>query len=330
MSAKTRIQTPTESYVVKYQEPITLTDKQLSVFWLHGEVKVEKDLQDILVNMTPAEKHGVITTLRLFTKYELLAGDEYWTGRFKKMFPRPEFTRMGTTFGMFELAVHAPFYNKINELLHLNTDDFYLGYVNDPVLNDRMEFIDSVLDDPSDLVSIGVFSLVEGAILYSSFAYLKHFQSQGKNKLTNIVRGINFSVRDENIHAIGGAWCFRELLKELNLTAEEYEAVKQRIYEAARVLYEHECRINEKIFEKGQISGITCLQMNHFSQSRINEQLVQLGLEKIYEVKYNPIADWFYDGINGYSFNDFFSGIGNQYHREWDASEFVWIEEGEE
>jgi ribonucleoside-diphosphate reductase beta chain len=55
-----------------------------------------------------------------------------------------------------------------------------------------------------------------------------------------------------------------------------------------------------------------------------------LGYEKLFEVKYNPIADWFYDGINGYSFNDFFSGIGNQYHREWDASEFVWLEEGEE
>jgi len=330
MSAKTRIQTPTESYVVKYQEPITLADKQLAVFWLHGEVKVEKDIQDILVNMTPAEKHGVITTLRLFTKYELLAGDEYWSGRFKTMFPRPEFTRMGSVFSMFELAVHAPFYNKINELLHLNTDDFYLGYVNDPVLNDRMEFIDNILSHPSDLVSLAVFSMVEGAILYSSFAFLKHFQSQGKNKLTNIVRGINFSVRDENIHALGGAWCFRELLKEQQLSDEEFEEVTSLIYAAARQLYEHECRINEKIFEKGTISGITCLQMNHFSQSRINEQLVQLGLEKIYEVKYNPIADWFYDGINGYSFNDFFSGIGNQYHREWDASEFVWIEEGEE
>ena len=43
------------------QEPVEFADQQLKVFWLPDEIKVEKDIQDVLVNFTPAEKHaGVI------------------------------------------------------------------------------------------------------------------------------------------------------------------------------------------------------------------------------------------------------------------------------
>lgn len=321
---KTKIQTPTESFVVHYPEAINFADKQSSVFWTHDEVKVEKDIQDILVNMTPAEKHGVITTLKLFTKYEMMAGDEYWTGRFKTEFPRPELVRMAATFGYFELAVHMPFYNKINELLHLNTDEFYNSYIQDATLNARMEFIDNAINDADPLVSLAAFSMVEGAILYSSFAFLKHFQSQGKNKLMNVVRGINFSVRDENIHALAGAWAFKTLANERGLTLEDMAAIEARVLVMAHELYEHECRIIEMIFEQGSIAGITIVQMKHFVESRINECMKSLGFAKPFEVKYNPIADWFYDGINGFAFNDFFTGMSNSYHRNWDSTEFIW------
>ena len=43
---------------------------------------------------------------------------------------------------MFELAVHAPFYNKINLLLNAHDDSFYTDYVNNHVLKARMDSID--------------------------------------------------------------------------------------------------------------------------------------------------------------------------------------------
>lgn len=318
------IKETTESLVVNYKAPVEFTETQLKVFWLPEEVKVEKDVQDILTNFTEAEKHGVMTTLKLFSLYELKAGSEYWGDRFMKMFPRPEFQRMATTFATFELAIHKPFYNKINELLHVSSDEFYTSYVNDPVLKDRIEFIDSIVDSDDDLYSLGAFSMVEGAILYSSFAFLKHFQSKGKNKLLNIVRGINFSVRDENLHSQGGAWAFKELKTQMKLSPGQEASLEETLREAGRKLYEHECRIIDMIFEAGDIEGITELQMKNFVQSRINECLVQLGYGKEYDVTYNPLKEWFYDGINGFKFNDFFSGIGSEYHRNWDATAFTW------
>lgn len=45
----------------------------------------------------------------------------------------------------------------------------------------------------------------------------------------------------------------------------------------------------------------------------------------MYDVTYNPIAEWFYDGINNFQFNDFFSGVGASYNRSWIESEFEWL-----
>ena len=64
--------------------------------------------------------------------------------------------------------------------------------------------------------------------------------------------------------------------------------------------------------------------MIKFVQSRVNLCLKELGFEKEYEVTSNPIAEWFYKSLSDFSFNDFFSSIGNEYQRDWDESNFVW------
>lgn len=316
--------TPKTTYTFDYPQAIEFADLQNDHFWLADEITVEKDIQDIKVNMTEAEQHGVITTLKLFTLYEIHVGSDYWSGVVAKKFPRPDIERMANCFSFFEINVHAPFYNKLNEALNINTDEFYNSYLDDPVLKDRMDFIDEMCN-PKDLpLSIGVFSLVEGAVLYSSFAFLKHFQAQGKNKIKNIVSGINFSIRDENIHHEGGAWLFRTLLDELEYTNEERDDIHSKVSEAAKKIYEHECKIIDKIFEKGKIDGITDVQMKNFVESRINLCLQNLGIKTIFDVNYNPINKWFYKNITTIQFHDFFAGVGNSYNRNWDEGRFKW------
>jgi ribonucleotide reductase beta subunit family protein with ferritin-like domain len=187
-----------------------------------------------------------------------------------------------------------------------------------------MDFIGKMVGHESDLVSLGAFSMIEGAILYSSFAFLKHFQSQGKNKLLNIVRGINFSVRDEELHSQAGAYEFRR--RYALATAEEKEYISEELERVASAILLHESRITDMIFEKGDIEGLDKADMKVFVQSRLIICLTQLGLKTGFPNinVINPVAAWFYDGINGFQFNDIFSGLGASYSRDWSESEFSW------
>lgn len=314
-----------KEYVFEYPEANEFADRQCRIFWTHEEIDLTKDIQDILVNLTEAERHGVITVLKLFTKYELIVGNEYWGKLVGERFKRPEIQRMANCFSFFELSVHAPFYNKINKLLHLDTLEFYQEYLNDPILKERVQFLENQINSDNLLESIGTFALQEGAILYANFAFLKHFQSQGKNKLRNLVAGVDFSERDEGeLHHKGGAWLFRTLLHESKLTPEEQTLLYDKIYLAADKLREHEHQICEKIFEKGRIEGITAHQLKNFVDSRLDICLQNLGLEAKYKPSSNPIAEWFYLGASQTKIHDFFVNVGNQYHRSWAEDKFEW------
>lgn len=330
-----RIQTPKDTFTVDYPEAVDFMNKQQSIFWPHFEVKVAKDKQDILVNMTESESHGTIETLRLFSKYENIIGDEFWLNFVMKKFPRAaDIQPMAAMFGAMELAVHLNFYKTLNEELGIATDEFYDSYKEDEELKQRIDYLETVLHEQDDLRALGSFTFGEGAVLYTSFAFLKHFQSQGKNKLLNVVSGINFSARDEALHADAAAWLFRTLKKEKYESGEIDDKyltnLEQDIYKAANTVLEHERIVIKKIFKKGKIENITEVQLEHFAKSRINKCLREMGYKNLWEVDYNPIADWFYKGITGYQMQDFFSSQGNQYQRNWDINGFKWNKEKSE
>ena len=316
-----KLLTPNQAYTINYPEAIELAEKQTSIFWTAEEVHVEKDVHSILTELTEAERHGVITTLKLFTQYELIVGNEYWK-QVGDMFRHPaDIQRMAATFSFFELGVHGPFYSKINEALGLANEEFYTEYLRDPVLADRINMLEGYADPDKPLEFLLALAFAEGVVLYSSFAFLKHFQSQGKNKILNIVRGINFSVRDESLHCDASCWLYRTLLDELGI---DPAVMLETAHKMAEVVREHEHAIVDKIFEKGGIEGITAVQLKHFVDSRINLVLRQLGYNNLYDVKYNPILEWFDAGINAFSFNDFFSGQGREYSRDWSENDLSW------
>ena len=324
MMSNAQILKPKSTYTYDYPQALAYTEKQQSIFWTADEIEMEKDIHDLKTNLTEAELHGVTTVLKLFTLYELHVGNEYWLDYVRKTFPRPEIQRMASLFGMFELNVHAPFYDKLNEVMGLKTDEFYSSYTKDKTLADRMAWVERQfkVDDPLLITAMG--SITEGAILYSNFAFLKHFQAEGKNKLMNMTAGINFSVRDENLHSEAGAWLYKQLLKEEKPDADRMGKVLTKIKRTCRQIYEHESRIIDMIFEKGNIKGITDIQMKNFIQSRLNLCLEQLNIPTMFSVEYDPISSWFYKNINSGSLHDFFAKQGNNYSRDWTESKFTW------
>lgn len=326
-----RLLTPKNTYTIDYPVAIEFARKQQEIMWFDFEIEVEKDLHDLKTNFNEAEYHGLTSTLKLFTKYEISV-NEYWKNYVAQVFPRPDIQRMADAFAFMETNVHAPFYNKINEVLGLDTDEFYDSYLDDPILVNRMKWIGKRLSKRETLMdklkSVGIFSMVEGAVLFSSFAFIKHFNSNGKNKAVNVNAGINFSAIDESLHNQGGAWLFRTLLAEAiadaQLTEDELLHLREELEETARVILEHEMIINAKNFEKGHIKGITENQLNHFTESRLDMCLKELGYKAIFKPSYNPIAEWFYKDLESTTLHDFFSSQGSDYNRAWIEKRFVW------
>jgi ribonucleoside-diphosphate reductase beta chain len=327
---KTRSQTKKSTPTYDYPAAVLAAEAQMDIMWLPTEPKVEKDLHCIKTVLTKPQLHGVMTTLKLFTLYEQVAGNEYWGGRFKRMFPRPDFLRMGSAFANTEINVHSPFYQRIDELLGLNTDEFYSSFTEEPVLKARMDFLDDAISDKDDLKSIATFSLVEGAILYSSFAYLMSYQSPGHNLLANMHAGLTFSVKDENLHSEGGAWAFRNLLAEkmeLGLISKpEIMKLKHSIQDAATQIYVHESKIIDMIYTEGDEGHpVTANDLRSFVRHRINLGLSQLDMEPIFDTRKSPIEIWFYEMIGGDIQHDFFAKIGSSYNRNWSRSDFRWV-----
>ena len=318
-----------EGWIIDYPEFEKLADEQMDTFWPWSEPLVENDTQDLRVRLTEQELHGITTVLKLFTIYEMRVGDDYWLNRIARTFKRPELQRMATMFSCVEFNSHAKFYNKVNEVLFLDTEEFYSEWKHNEDLSKRIEFISKCVKDKNDLLSIGAFSFIEGAVLYSSFAFIKHFQSQacGKDLLKNVCSGVNLSVADENTHAVGGALLFNTLVREANLTQKELTFLKESMESVAQDVYNHESAIIDLIFEKGEIKGITKEQMKEFVKHRCNLCLQQLNFDPVFEEQEGyGIKDWFYKDINSVAIHDFFSAGGNEYNIKWKEVKFgsVW------
>lgn len=309
----------------EYPKAYEFTKAQNDHHWTHSQIEVDSDVMQYHTQFTEAEKHGINTVLKLFTTYEIHVAN-YWIDIVYRWFPAPEIRMMAQAFAAME-AEHALFYDKLNNALGLSTKEFYLAFMEDPAMKERMLLLDIYLDkgstgQPEDLLlSLAAFSFVEGVVLYSSFAFLMSFQRPPKNKLTNVFTGLSYSVRDETLHADADSWIFNLLLKETNT---DLNKLKTSINEMAMKAYEIEEKIIDNIFSKGKIEGITEHQLKEFVKSRINKKLKDIGLEALYEVKYNPISSWFYKSINAIEFTDFFSRNPSAYNNNWNFNKITY------
>ena len=303
-----------------YDKAFEFAKAQNDHHWAHGQIEVDSDLMQYNTEFTESEKHGINTVLKLFTSYETHVAN-YWIDVVYKKFPNTEVRLMAQNFAAME-GEHALFYDKLNNALGLSTKEFYLSFMEDKAMVQRMDFIEGMLNtatykncsDEDLATSLATFSFIEGVVLYSSFAFLMSFQNPPKNKLKNVFTGLSYSVRDEALHADADSWLFNTFVQEYQV---DRDKIKKDILKVARESYKLEEKIIENIFSKGKIEGITDTQLKNFVQSRINKKLRDIGYDPIYEVNYNPVARWFYKKINQIEMTDFFDRNPTSYNNDW-------------
>lgn len=319
-----QIETPTESFVEHYPWAIEFAQKQQAIFWPAEELGVEEDEADFRHGLTEAERHGVLEAQSILTKYEaMIGGDEFWGGRIAKLFPRPEIIRMCACFANVELNSHAPFYKIGNEVLGVATDDFYHKWQEDPILAQRVAYLDRMSADVNPLKVTAALTFMEGAVLFSIFGYFKGFNTKGHNKIPHFVSGIDASAKDENFHSMASSALFQVCLKERkeagNHSEEDQADLEKEIWLIAQTVYEHELRIINKLFAKGDSTVVTKAELIHFLQDRINICLQRLGMPAMFATETGEISSWFYEQLNKVKMPDFFAATQVQYTKNWKA-----------
>lgn len=317
-----QIETPTGSYVARYPWATEMAIEQQSLFWPAEELGVEEDEQDFRTNLNQAERHGVLTAQSILTQYELMiGGDELWGGKISRLFPRPEIQRMCACFANVELGSHAPFYNLANEVMGTATDEFYERWKQDPILADRIAFINSCTQSYNPLEVTAALAFLEGAVLFTAFGFFKGFNSRGFNFIPHFVSGIDGSAKDENFHSIASAKLFRTCKEERTInghhTSLDEGALQHTIRLIATTVVEHERRINDLLFSIPGNRVVTKQELNHFLEDRVDTVLHRLGYDPMFGHDTGEISGWFYDQLSTVKIPDFFAATQLQYRRDW-------------
>lgn len=317
-----------ESFAPEYLWCDEYADKQgIDWEWTHLENDPTSDVSNLLAHATPSEIHAITYTSCAITHYEGKLGESYWAGRFQRIFSRHEFRNVGLVFARMESQVHAKVYRKFNDILGLEVPGFYESYKHSPALAARMKFIDDLVGSDDDLLSLAMFSLLEGVSLFCIFAFYKHFQRNGKKLLPKFVSNINFSARDEILHSQFGAQCYRTLRDESFLSEVDRKELEGRIIEGVYALLEHERLLIDEAIPKDDIQGITVNGLKGFVYARAVKGLTEgLGIQIPDGISHwtylDDISESFYNGVDRFIYNDNFAKGGREYTRKFSPDDF--------
>jgi ribonucleoside-diphosphate reductase beta chain len=232
---------------------------------------------------------------------------------------------MAMMFGSQE-TIHAVAYSYLNETLGLED---YEAFLHEPATAERFDNL--VAYDGDNAIGIGkslaVFSaFAEGVSLYSAFAVLYSFQL--RNLLKGIGQQMKWSVRDESLHSKMGCKLFRDMCRENN---QLLNLCREDIVKAAETMVALETKYINKMFEMGDIEGISSNDLTHFIKKRANEKLVELGYVDLgnyfaYDKGAASNLDWFYHLTGGVTHTDFFAIRPTDYSKAGEGEDFedIW------
>jgi ribonucleoside-diphosphate reductase beta chain len=241
--------------------------KQAQAFWLHTEISMSGDVKDWNERLTDKEKSLVGNILLGFAQTECAVSD-YWTQKVVGWFPKHEIQQMAMMFGSQE-TIHAVAYSYLNETLGL--EDFK-AFLHEPATAKRFENLVAYEgNSPRGIASsLAIFSaFAEGVSLYSAFAVLYSFQM--RNLLKGIGQQMKWSVRDESLHSKMGCRLFRHMCEEDN---QLLDLCRSNVIKAAEDMVQLETMYINKMFEAGEIEGISSYDLINFIKKRANEKLV--------------------------------------------------------
>lgn len=287
-------------------------------YWIHDELDFTRDVQEFKLELTDVERYIIGTILKTFAQTEVHVADEFWS-KLPNYLPKPEVFILCSVFTENEVR-HALAYDRLNQELGL---DDYATFLEDETAKERLENLMAIRKDHKGNPSVrdicrtlAIFGgFTENVNLFSQFAILKSFGSNGRNLMPNISNIIDWSQQDEKTHALAAMEIFN-ILKEENPEIWDDE-FKADIYAAAKITFRIEENLIEQIFAKGELPNMSKAALLNFMRVRINQSLTMMGLKPIFNVN-DALTDqmaWFDNDGKILQHADFFHLKPTEYSR---------------
>ena len=319
------IETPNPYFgLYLYPEAKEMMEIQQENNWFAAEIKVESDEHDYRHVMPRNSYKATSIILQSFVEIEQKVGEVWET--IATWFPHSEIEGCAIQFAAMEKSVHAFFYQKMSDVLNLSPEEVAESQQKIKVLKDKLEYLTEITSNlgRNKLVSLAVLAAIEQVLLFSNFAVLKSFGANGHNLIPHTISGVNYVIDDEVFHGEFAKYLFNKYTEEsLKHGRVISETVSEDIVDTIKEIVFHEDNMLDYIYEdEDMINDIYAKDIKIFIRSRANMVLEGLGIDPIYTIDANPIAEWFYRGANSIKSHDFFSSTTNQYSRKWSEESF--------
>lgn len=292
----------------EYPEILKFTEAINKSFWVHSEVDFTADVQDFHSHLSENEKLVIKRSLLAIAQIEV-AVKSFWGDLYLHL-PKPEFNGLGSTFAECEFR-HSEAYSRLLEVLGYNNE--FQQLIETPVIRKRIDYLSEALshtrstDKKKYLMSLILFSiLIENVSLFSQFAIILSF-SRFQGVMKNVSNIIAWTSVDEQVHANAGIFIVNKIKEEFPDFFDEN--TKDEIREIVANSIEVEAEILDWIFEGGETENLSKKDLLDFMKFRVDDSLVQIGLEKLYAVtehRPQPLL-WFEEEIYANSLDDFFA-----------------------
>ena len=275
--------------------------------WTHNEFNFLNDIQDYKTKLTEEER-GVIKRALLLTSQVEIAVKSYW-GNIGKLLPKPEIADMGAVFGGVEV-IHSKAYAEI--LSKLGLEEEFEQLFTEKVVVGRVEYLSKYVnkiyksDHKNIAYSLILFTLfTEYTALFSQFYVILGF-NRFKNVLKDISNVVQYTSKEENLHAEGGMALLNEIKKDSpEIFDEEFtNRIKEEVLEA----YKSEANLVIWLLQGYENEFLSESILTTYIKRRLNECLEKMNMDAVFKLdeEVNKKTLWMDEEVYASALTDFF------------------------
>jgi ribonucleoside-diphosphate reductase beta chain len=286
-------------------------------FWTDKEFSFQSDVQDFRVSLTEQEREIIIRALATIGQLEISV-KKFWA-KLGDNLPHPSINDMGYVMANTEV-IHGDAYERLLESLGIN--DAFEKILELDIIKGRVNYLRKHLhkfhsDNRKQFIySLILFTLfVENIALFSQFYTISWF-GRFKNLLKDTNKQVEYTSREENLHAMIG-------MKLINVIRKEHpdlfdEELEEKILHEAQEAVKYEMQIIEWIVNGYKSDKLNSQVLKEFVKNRMNDSLREIGFEQVFEIDREELAKtmWFEEQVLGNNQSDFFHSRPVEYSKK--------------